>query len=181
MAVNLTSTTTSMFLNSITEAVQNVEKQYITKLEEKQTLIKELQNEINELKQQLQYTNKTSSTPPLGKYNSNAIDEILDEIQQNEEKYNEENETDLDIEDVKELDKKKTEEFWKDIEQKLKQRNFEEIKDLVRKKEIKMDDINSTGRNLLMLSAKYGSYELVSMCINLGADIDIEDKNRQTA
>merc|ERR1712244_159278 len=32
-----------------------------------------------------------------------------------------------------------------------------------------------------MYAAQYGSYELVSMAINLGADIDKEDKKKQTA
>ena len=36
-----------------------------------------------------------------------------------------------------------------------------------------MDDKEpGTDRTLLMMAADVGSYELVSMCINLGADID---------
>ena len=32
-----------------------------------------------------------------------------------------------------------------------------------------------------MISTEYGSYELVSMCINLGSNIDAQDKMKQTA
>eukprot|EP01083_Nonionella_stella_P162056 531619_1 len=45
-----------------------------------------------------------------------------------------------------------------------------------------MDEIEPrTGRTLLMLSAFYGCYELVSMCINLGANIDKLDVSKKTA
>ena len=49
------------------------------------------------------------------------------------------------------------------MDKKLKKRDLEFIKELVRNKEIKMDEYNGNGRNLLMMAVEYGSYELVSM------------------
>eukprot|EP01084_Bolivina_argentea_P043539 80217_1 len=182
---NIPSMATSIFLNTVTEAVQNVEKQYIIKFEEQQTIISQLQKEINELKQQLG-SNKHKA-PIYTKYNSNTIDELLDEIEHNEEKYNkkESKEQDSDSEfdefEEKEQHKNKTPEFWDNLQKKLKKKDIEYIKDLVRKKELSMDDTNNAGRNLLMLATEYGIAKLVSMCINLGADIDKEDNSKQTA
>merc|ERR1712154_523088 len=128
-----------------------------------------LQKEVNHLKQQLK--EKEQKEP---EYESDAINEILDEIDEKYEKKEEDEE--------EEDDKKKTTQFWNDLEKTLKDGDIEHIKDLVRSKELKINEINEkNGRNLLMYAAQYGSYELVSMAINLGADIDKEDKRKQTA
>eukprot|EP01084_Bolivina_argentea_P181305 313139_1 len=44
-----------------------------------------------------------------------------------------------------------------------------------------MDETDTSNRTLLMLATEFGLYELVSMCINLGADIDHQDISKKTA
>ena len=49
------------------------------------------------------------------------------------------------------------------------------MKELITKKELKMEETNTNGQNLLMLAAMHGQYELVATAINLGADLDKMD------
>lgn len=49
------------------------------------------------------------------------------------------------------------------------------VKELITKKELKMEETNTNGQNLLMLAAMHGQYELVATAINLGADLDKMD------
>lgn len=46
---------------------------------------------------------------------------------------------------------------------------------MISTKELKMEETNSSGQSLLMLSAMHGQYELVATAINLGADLDKMD------
>ena len=55
------------------------------------------------------------------------------------------------------------------------------VKELISHKELKMDETNSIGQNLLMLSAIHGQYELVATAINLGTDLDKMDQQKMTA
>eukprot|EP01083_Nonionella_stella_P255556 876990_1 len=114
-------------------------------------------------------------------HDSTDIDAILDEIEENERKYNQtiENETLNEFEEKRE--KEKTSQFWEQVDTKLSDRDIDFIKDLVRNKELNMDETDGKGRTLLMLSALHGCYELVSMCINLGANIDKLDEEKKTA
>ena len=162
-------------VNGFSDLLKKVESEYIEKLQEKDDTIQQLQERVDELSQY------------------HKIDEILDEIEENEQKYQskdksdavthdnitnmEENKEDEDDDDSK----KKTPQFWKNLDKKLQDDDIEFIKELVRNKEIKMDDVNDKGRNLLMLAVQYGKYELCSMCINLGANIDREDLDKVTA
>ena len=117
------------------------------------------------------------------------VEQILDQIEVDEKYDNATREasaqppsTQDNQQEEEEEDKQKTSQFWQTLENKFKVGDIEYIKELIRKNEIKMDDINpNNGRNLFMISTEYGSYELVSMCINLGANIDIEDHSKQTA
>eukprot|EP01084_Bolivina_argentea_P143599 252118_1 len=151
-------------LNIVTDLLHSYEK----KLQEKQQTIDELQSQIDTFQQY------------------DMIDDILDSVDEKEEKYNikqyqhREHEANESQEDEPE-DKKKTSQFWDHLKKKLKDRNIEFIKELIRHKQINMDESDSNGRHLLMLAVEYGSYQLVSMCINLGADIDKEDNNKLTA
>eukprot|EP01083_Nonionella_stella_P113468 334531_1 len=115
------------------------------------------------------------------KHDTTDIDAILDEIEENERKYNQtiENETLNEFEENRE--KEKTSQFWEQVDTKLSDRDIDFIKDLVRNKELNMDETDGKGRTLLMLSALHGCYELVSMCINLGANIDKLDEEKKTA
>eukprot|EP01083_Nonionella_stella_P082004 226244_1 len=77
---------------------------------------------------------------------------------------------------------KKTKQFWDHLEKKLKESDIDYVKELVRNNELTMKETNEeNGRHLLMMATAHGSFELVSMCINLGADIDKQDKNKKTA
>ena len=154
--------------SSLQDALQNVENQYLQQLQEYEATIQRLQERIDQLE----------------KYDQ--IEQILDEIEV-DEKYDQpqstqdNNQQEQEQEEEEEEDKEKTSQFWQTLENKFKVGDIEYIKELIRKNEIKMDDVNKEGRNLLMISTQYGSYELVSMCINLGANIDIEDNKKQTA
>ena len=55
------------------------------------------------------------------------------------------------------------------------------VKELISTKELKMDETNNMGQNLLMLSAIHGQYELVATAINLGTDLDKMDQQKMTA
>ena len=55
------------------------------------------------------------------------------------------------------------------------------MKELIRNKELKVDDVNHSKQTLLMMAAKHGQYELVATAINLGADIDVQDDSKDTA
>ena len=137
-----------------------------------------LKQENGELKSQLKIV------PNPIRFESLDIDNILDEVEENEQKYQKEKvyhyDNKQDEEDEEINDKKKTVTFWNDLDKKLKEGDIEFVKDLVRTKELKIDEVNNRGRNLLMMATQHGSYELVSMCINLGADIDKQDNSQQT-
>eukprot|EP01084_Bolivina_argentea_P198694 340166_1 len=166
----LSETFFSSMQEAMQQAMQKIENEYREKFEEQENMIKKLEQKIDELSQY------------------DAIDDILDEVELNEQTYqssnlpNERKEETKDTDtDTEEDDKKKTAQFWSYLDTKLKIGDIEYIKDLVRNKEIKMDECNHAGRTLLMLATEIGSYELVSMAINLGADIDKEDNNKETA
>eukprot|EP01084_Bolivina_argentea_P255353 429470_1 len=178
-------------LNNILEAAKLAERQYLEKVESQKKEILTLQSQVNELQQQLNSKHEQKSDDIDANISVDDMIDILDEIDQIEQKYDDNEDMKNDHEnyiqnnrqqqeDEKE-DKEKTKQFWDYLDQKLEEADIEYIKELVRKKEIKMDDVNSQGRNLLMLSTTYGSYELVAMCINLGADIDHQDNSRKTA
>ena len=123
------------------------------------------------------------------------IEQILDEVEIDEQKYgaeetkdnndtnNNNNNTNDDEDDDDDEDgvRRKTRQFWVVLDQKLEQGDLEYIKNLVRTNQLSMDEKSQTnGRTLLMLATYHGSYDLVSMCINLGADIDQEDTYKKT-
>eukprot|EP01083_Nonionella_stella_P078903 216190_1 len=64
-----------------------------------------------------------------------------------------------------------SEEFWDDIREKVKY-NPDYVKSLVRNGTISMIDMDKNKRTLLNIAAKRGSYDIVQLCLNLGADID---------
>ena len=150
--------------SSLQSALQSVEQQYRTKFEEQEQTIKFLQKRVDELE------------------HYEDFDDILDEIEQqeeNESKY--QSPPPMDDNEEEKDDKKKTSNFWIEVNKALEDSNLEFIKNLVRMNQIKMHETNGEGRNLLMLAAQFGSYELASMCINLGANVDTEDNDKQTA
>eukprot|EP01083_Nonionella_stella_P124980 377776_1 len=70
---------------------------------------------------------------------------------------------------------------WNDIQRKLEIGDVDGIKDLIQNKKVTMFDVDPIGRTLLLLASKYGQYEIVQLCLNLGADIDHKDNKQQTA
>eukprot|EP01084_Bolivina_argentea_P279516 477870_1 len=61
-------------------------------------------------------------------------------------------------------------EFWQDIESKLKN-DTDSIKSLIKNGTITMNDVSDNGSSLLHLAASHGNYDIVQLCINLGADL----------
>ena len=153
------------------DLLQNVEKQYKIKLQQQEEQIKQLRQQNEELQQK--------------------VDEIDIYHDEDESKYQGSEDGDdhqmhlprIDVreDDDEDADDKKPANFWQEVTKALEDSNLEFIKGLIRQNKIKMDDIDNDDRNLLMLAAQYGSYELVSMCINLGANIDAEDGKKMTA
>ena len=183
------------FLSTINDAVADLEKKYSQKYEEQNAIINKLQDEIDELR-------SFEQDFELHRFKSEDIDNILDELEEIDEKYDDEsnktgsknkknkqkksvktpkanNDEESDDEDDETV--RKTAKFWQELREKLEAGDLEYIKDLVRRNQLRMDEKdNQTGRTLLMLATHYGSYDLVSMCINLGADIDKTDSTKKT-
>ena len=149
----------------LADFAQQIEKQYKVQLSRQEETIKKLQERVEELEQ---YSDDQKNNMPLvnmHRFQSQEIDDILDEIELNNDG-NQDNKEDAEDHDEDDQDTKKTSQFWQVLEDKLKERNIEFVKDLIRNKEIKMDETNSTGRNLLMLATEYGSYELARLSVN---------------
>eukprot|EP01083_Nonionella_stella_P106782 308464_1 len=71
-------------------------------------------------------------------------------------------------------------EFWQDIYNKC-QSDADYIKSLINNKQLTMTECDTYGLTLLLMAAKRGSYELVRLCLNLGADLHKTDKEGKTA
>eukprot|EP01084_Bolivina_argentea_P136561 240503_1 len=74
-----------------------------------------------------------------------------------------------------------TNEFWSILRQNVRDNNVDYIKQLINDRKLDMMDKDSEGMTLLLIAAKIGSYDIVQLCINLGADIDKEDTSKMTA
>eukprot|EP01083_Nonionella_stella_P092634 259358_1 len=127
-----------------------------------QNEVKQLTLELETLKRKVVFLESKLSDNKQRE--STDIDAILDEIFDRESEY-----------------ASKTDEFWQEVDNKLRDGDIDFIKDLVRNKKLNMDETDKNGRTLLMLSAFRGCYELVAMCINLGANIDKLDVSKKTA
>eukprot|EP01083_Nonionella_stella_P151407 483661_1 len=156
--------------------------------EQQRNEIVQLKDEIHQLRHQLSSKNGAIEVD----ISVDDMVQILHEIDgdqkqsndphphQPQEKKEEQNEEEDEEEHEEEM--KKTKQFWVHLDKKLKESDIDYVKELIRNNEIKMDETNEeNGRHLLMMATAYGSFELVSMCINLGADIDKQDKTKKTA
>eukprot|EP01083_Nonionella_stella_P141674 437011_1 len=77
---------------------------------------------------------------------------------------------------------KHSDSFWTEIADKCKQNDIQYIKSLIDTKTLSVNDVNdSHGWSLLHTAARYGAYEVVQLCISLGADITLGDKWDHTA
>eukprot|EP01083_Nonionella_stella_P066399 174839_1 len=109
--------------------------------EHAKTEVKELTLELEALKRKVLILERKLDDKRV--HDSTDIDAILDEIEENERRYDE-----------------KTDDFWREVHRKLSEGDSDFIKDLVRNKELNMDETDANGRTLLMLSAFHGCYEL---------------------
>lgn len=140
---------------SLVELAQNMEKEYRVKVQKQEDLIKRLQERVDELENQSDQK-ENIQLDDLERFKSQDIDNILDEIHAIDNDQKDENEQDDD-----DNDKVKTKSFWDQLIKNLREGNIEFVKDKIRKKEVQMNELDSRGRNLLMLATEYGSYELV--------------------
>eukprot|EP01083_Nonionella_stella_P039281 106840_1 len=76
--------------------------------------------------------------------------------------------------------RKHAEDFWRTIDDKCKY-DPDYIKTLITQKEITMFEMNKDNDTLLIVASRRGCYEIVQLCINLGADINHKNKIDQTA
>ena len=77
--------------------------------------------------------------------------------------------------------RKKQKQFWINLKNKLQKNDIESIKYLIKRRELKINEIDENGNNLLMLSSKYGLYDIAILCINLGSPLNKRNKFKQTA
>eukprot|EP01083_Nonionella_stella_P317552 1156960_1 len=72
--------------------------------------------------------------------------------------------------------------FWKEIQNKCEASDTEYIKSLIENKTLSVNDVDdSDGWSLLHCAARSGAYEIVQLCISLGADVTLKGKNGYTA
>eukprot|EP01083_Nonionella_stella_P141673 437010_1 len=76
---------------------------------------------------------------------------------------------------------KHSDSFWKDIDDKCKQNDIQYIKSVIDNKTLSMSDVDGRGCSLLHSAVWYGSYEVVQLCISLGADTTLQNKRGHTA
>eukprot|EP01083_Nonionella_stella_P073837 199931_1 len=70
--------------------------------------------------------------------------------------------------------------FWEEVEDKCRS-DPDYIKSLIKENKIQMTDLNKNKQTLLLVAAYRGSYDIVNLCLNLGADLHHQDKNKETA
>eukprot|EP01084_Bolivina_argentea_P093810 168666_1 len=129
-----------------------------------------MEQEITELRKQLQTSQRENR---LLKEENTNYQLLITKLNQNT--LNKQNETHYDNEHN---------EFWSKIRDALinKKYSTDYIKSLIKNKKLKMDDVdNCHGQTLLIMAAYEGAYEIVELCLNLGANINYTDKYGKTA
>eukprot|EP01083_Nonionella_stella_P143468 446035_1 len=72
--------------------------------------------------------------------------------------------------------------FWQEIHGKCKKNDTQYMKSLIDNKTLSVNDVrDSNGWTLLHYAAYRGAYEIVQLCISLGADVTLKDKYGNTA
>eukprot|EP01083_Nonionella_stella_P227842 808010_1 len=72
--------------------------------------------------------------------------------------------------------------FWKHIREKIKKKNVAYIKEQLQENKLSVEETDEDeGNTLLLFAAQEGNYEVVSLCINLGCDINHENNDGNTA
>eukprot|EP01084_Bolivina_argentea_P282511 483597_1 len=73
------------------------------------------------------------------------------------------------------------EKFWKHIREKIKKRDVTYIKEQLQENKLSIEETDDDENSLLLIAAEEGSYEVVSLCINLGCDLHHTNADDQTA
>eukprot|EP01083_Nonionella_stella_P277064 941928_1 len=76
---------------------------------------------------------------------------------------------------------KHSESFWREIRWKCEQNDIQYIKSLIDTKTLSVNDVDDEGYSLLHYAACNGVYEVVQLCISLGADVTIKNEEGCTA
>eukprot|EP01083_Nonionella_stella_P186311 681725_1 len=71
--------------------------------------------------------------------------------------------------------------FWQEIHGKCKKNDTQYIKSLIDNKTLSVNDVADIGYTVLHYAAAYGAYEIVQLCISLGADVTLKNKEGKTA
>eukprot|EP01083_Nonionella_stella_P072114 194221_1 len=72
--------------------------------------------------------------------------------------------------------------FWNEIYKKCEKNDTQYIKSLIDNKTLSVNDVDDIeGRTLLHYAAENGGYEVVQLCISLGADVTLKDKDGYNA
>lgn len=167
-------------------------------------IVADLKKQLAAKQQKVLHRDDGSETSEKGQ-GYDMIDEILDEVEENEQRIHESESMERDLNPRVDIPKnrkksgnetdeegkeegfneprhtKKQSQFWVDINSKLQRNDLKNIKYLIKTKELRMDERDSNGNNLLMLCSKYGLYDMVSLCINLGSSITLKNDNKKTA
>eukprot|EP01084_Bolivina_argentea_P177238 306533_1 len=116
-----------------------------------------------------------------------TIDELKQALKISKDKYNEVKHQKDDLEALMKetLNKNKnknrhTKQFWDGICQKLREEP-EYIKHLLQTNKLTVSDVSDTEGTVLHYAAAIGAYDIVQLCINLGADLNHKDNSDNTA
>eukprot|EP01083_Nonionella_stella_P036149 98649_1 len=112
----------------------------------------------------------------------------LDEIKRENESLKRENVSlkgEIEAYKQKELEQKTgnkhSDSFWTEICDKIYTNDIQYIKSLIDNKTLSVNDVDDEGSSLLHFAAYYGAYDVVQLCISLGADITLKSKDGRTA
>eukprot|EP01084_Bolivina_argentea_P194418 333567_1 len=73
-----------------------------------------------------------------------------------------------------------SDDFWNTISREV-EHNSDYIKSLIADKTLTMFDVNKNQETVLLIASKWGAYDIVQLCLNLGADIHHKDNVGKTA
>eukprot|EP01083_Nonionella_stella_P054077 142859_1 len=108
-------------------------------------------------------------------------DSELDALKRKNQELERENEALKQKESQQKTETKHSQAFWDEIEAKCEKHDTQYIKSLIDNKTLSVNDVNDNGMSLLHWAASRGAYEIVQLCISLGADVTLKDKDGDTA